>query len=779
MLHSKYLIQDDTLSNITNGIKEILQPSSSITLPEAITLLSASEYNLQNLNMPYYIEYDENIWPTILVNETLTATNTGTGATITSTSSRDIPLIFFDTELQEATDLGKTLKEIHLNTAPYIPTSAFRSCSNLKYASITASGVTGNEAFMDCYNLQEIYLSTAAIESRTFINCSNLSNVNLTFSNCQSNNININSSHFYSCSNLTNIVFNLEDNINLTFQESAFRSCSTLKSVNINAYNTNYVSISGRVFYDCENLEYFDFAHVSRISNGNYAFTNTKIKEVNAPILEYISAVNFFYKCSDLTTVSFPMLSSGVLEITSCDALTTVYAPLLSGSVEFQYCTKLSNIILASNFNLSNAYFTGCGISDILSFSHNTTIHYDCFESCTQISQAIFPFVTSIGGYAFKNCFNLEYIEFPEVQFISVSAFEGCNKLKSAIFPKLVSFGSFAGSNPQFMNCTALEEASFPIYTGIIYRSMFYNCNNLKTLTISSITEIGPEAFHRCYNLSQINGNISCSKVRWETFYNCYSLNSIDIQPTEIGDHAFYKCYNLSTIDLTNCSIIGSYAFCGCSNLSIINLINCSIIGSYAFEGCNKLNSISTNANIDFGAFNHCENLEIAYLGGSSIAPCLKQCYNLRELYLPNITYISSAIVTTYDISKSFKLSYISLPNCTSIASNAFSYTSIESLDLPNCQYIGEYAFWHCEQLKTLSITAALQISRYAFRGCNNIEIIYANSNTMTSLEGYTALPYSFDFTNLQKIVVGTTSMVSKYKNAPYWSDLAAYIVSQ
>ena len=47
----------------------------------------------------------------------------------------------------------------------------------------------------------------------------------------------------------------------------------------------------------------------------------------------------------------------------------------------------------------------------------------------------------------------------------------------------------------------------------------------------------------------------------------------------------------------------------------------------------------------------------------------------------------------------------ISLPNCSYIGSYAFAYcTSLTSISIPNCSYIGSWAFYYCSSLSYISI---------------------------------------------------------------------------
>ena len=134
-----------------------------------------------------------------------------------------------------------------------------------------------------------------------------------------------------------------------------------------------------------------------------------------------------FYDCTNLTTVSFP-------------AVTTI------GGNAFRYC---SNITTAS-------------------FPAATTIGNYAFAYCTNLTTASFPAATTIGGYAFDDCSNLTIASFPAATAIGNSAFYGCRSLTTISFPAAKTIGSSA-----FRHCTNLK-------------SVFLNSRNVVTLVNSS-----------------------------------------------------------------------------------------------------------------------------------------------------------------------------------------------------------------------------------------------------------------------------------------------------
>ena len=78
-----------------------------------------------------------------------------------------------------------------------------------------------------------------------------------------------------------------------------------------------------------------------------------------------------------------------------------------------------------------------------------------------------------------------------------------------------------------------------------------------------------------------------------------------------------------------------------------------------------------------------------------------------------------------YDISNSASFVY----------SSAFEYKSVQTVDLPNCIYVGNKAFFHCTNLTTVNLPSCTALYEYAFRSCNNLS--YISIPNVTGLSGY------------------------------------------
>lgn len=128
-----------------------------------------------------------------------------------------------------------------------------------------------------------------------------------------------------------------------------------------------------------------------------------------------------------------------------------------------------------------------------------------------------------IGDFAFCDCRSLKKVELPDsLKIIGRGAFEDCGFTEKVVIPPgIQTIGARA-----FSGCKCMaDEAGFVIF-GTTLNS--YEGEGGEVTIPGSVTEIGPEAFYRCENLSQI---------------------IIPDTVTRIGEHAFSGCKALADIN--------------------------------------------------------------------------------------------------------------------------------------------------------------------------------------------------------------------------------------
>lgn len=146
--------------------------------------------------------------------------------------------------------------------------------------------------------------------------------------------------------------------------------------------------------------------------------------------------------------------------------------------------------------------------------------------------------------------------------------------------------------------------------------------------------------------------------------------------------------------------------------------------------------------------------------------------YKLVETVdLPNCLYVGS---------KAFfycaNLTTANLPACTTLYDYAFRFCSnLSYVSLPNVVRMSGYCFANCVSLQTISLPNCSYVSRYAFWNCSNLKTIYMGTalSTVATMTQSNAL---LDCSALQSIYV-PASLVDSYKKASNWSYYSSKIV--
>ena len=125
----------------------------------------------------------------------------------------------------------------------------------------------------------------------------------------------------------------------------------------------------------------------------------------------------------------------------------------------------------------------------------------------------------------------------------------------------------------------------------------FYNCNTIKSVTISdSVNCIESSSFLRCEHLETVIMKNSVEKLGARCFEDCIRLKSVTLSDSikSIEANTFANCSRLETVNLpASLENIGNAAFCFCENLHPVTIPKKVIkIGNSAFGSCKLLNNI-------------------------------------------------------------------------------------------------------------------------------------------------------------------------------------------
>lgn len=159
----------------------------------------------------------------------------------------------------------------------------------------------------------------------------------------------------------------------------------------------------------------------------------------------------------------------------------------------------------------------------------------------------------------------------------------------------------------------------------------------------------------------------------------------------------------------------------------------------------------------------------------------------VETVNLPNCLYVGS-----YAFDECYTLSQVSLPMCKSIGYQAFyGCRSLSQVSLPMCNYIGSNAFYQCSSLSQISLPVCSYIGWYAFWSCYSLSQIslpkcsdigryafeWCKSLSIITI-GYSGVCslsssvfYKTKITSSTGSIYVPASLVDAYKTATNWSQ--------
>ena len=354
-----------------------------------------------------------------------------------------------------------------------------------------------------------------------------------------------------------------------------------------------------------------------------------------------------FQFCGSLTSVTIPdgVTSIGRKAFEDCDAMTSVTIPdsvTFIGEEAFCWCYRLTSVAIPDSVtNINYGVFGFCSALTSVTIPDSVIrIGEEAFYCCESLTSLKLPdSVASIGEDAFHSCKNLTTVKLGSgVSSIDPTAFGGCDNLeainvsgKNAVYSSSDGVlytddqktllqcpegkGSVTipdsvvrivdGDNPSgsptyggFANCKKLETVKFPDSLEYIGKFAFYNCENLKSVTVpAKVKAILTETFSGCAKLQNVTLPDGLTLIDYNAFYGCDSLESISIPQTvkKIEWGAFSWCRSLKGVTIPNSvTMIGESAFVRCENLTSVTIgSSVTSIGNEAFRFCNKLNRVT------------------------------------------------------------------------------------------------------------------------------------------------------------------------------------------
>ena len=678
------------------------------------------------------------------------------------------------------------------NNITQIGEHAFWRCKEL--ISITISnGVKsiGAGAFSECTKLENIYIpnSVTSIGNAAFSGCTKLSNVVLSQSLTE-----LSYNLFNGCSALEEIT--IPENVT-NINGSAFSGCSALEEITI---PDGVISIGESVFSSCSSLINVTigggFTAVS-----NYAFSGcSSLTEITIP--NNIKSIGYkaFSGCSSLTSVTIPdsVTAIGHESFSNCSSLTSIIIPESVTSIDndsFYCCNSLESITLPAH---SIASLFKHAIPETLStvkFSRGQLGGQ--LSDCSGISTIIIgKNVTKIEPLAFSDCESLATLIVEEENSIYDSR-NNCNTIietatnkvvvacNSSAFPSSVTdvytdafcccnnlqynergIAKYVGKvgNPYFCIVEITDKAITTIGNilddvNVIYTNVFYDCDALTSVTISSsVVTIGEGAFNSCTMIGNLTIGNHVKSIGDDAFNHCTSLTSIVIPNSvvNIGERAFCDCIMVENLTIgTGVKSIGRNAFQYFERLTSIVIPNSvETIDEWAFGDCLYATSLTIGSGL-------------TYIGTRAFYNCIRLA--TIKVNANNSVYDSrnncNAIIETATNTLILGCNSTEIPSTvTSIGDRALvGYYDLTSITIPaSVTNIVDNVFSDCHYLESIEVSAGNPV--YDSRNnCN--AIIETATNTLISGSTNTVIPstvtkigkYAFYGIGIQSITIPTS----------------------
>ena len=535
-----------------------------------------------------------------------------------------------------------------------------------------------------------------------------------------------------------------------TIPSSAFSSQSYLISISLP--NCSY--IGDAAFYSCHKLQSVSLPLCVYLDNDafNYCWS---LQLIDLPVC-LSTGRNTFHDCYTLVSANLPNCTFlGHNTFDNCRALLSISLPLCEyvGADALKGCEALQSIDLPKCSKVDGFAFVNCFALQSISLPSCISIDDFAFEFCTSLESIHLPLCTYVNNYAFNQCSNLRIVHLPKVMRFGGSVFSG-TAIETLYMDQITSVPS--GVDPFGGAISNLKSIIIPCGLLDIFLShsiwskysSYYVCTDDDTKKIFTATDGGggitldPEGGRYfsgttvnigysanpgyvfsyfqygstpAYGSTVLNESFSLvmsqnwyvsvafksesedcrlslryydwatkvysnALVSWEketiskkdSYFNDPTLISIFDYcgvVKSVPKEAFYNFADIKSVVLKGCEYIDDYAFkhrVGFGDgAKFVDLPNCSYIGNFAFE-----------AN-DLGEYVNIQNVE--YIGNWAFA--VAQSYSSTDGYL----------------------------------GGGFDFFASETLYLPKCSYIGEYAFYFKPPKKSIDLPLVKSLPKYCF----------------------------------------------------------------
>lgn len=598
-------------------------------------------------------------------------------------------------------------------------------------------------AFRNCSKLSEIVVpeGVATVGEHCFENCTSLTSVSLPTT------LKVLENHlFNNCNKLENFVFQPTME---TVKEHCFDQCLSLKNLRFED-GTSPITLSTVVsmFGDSPLEEMY----VGR--NIDYTLINGKEKEApffNRSTLTEVTISDkggvtylrpyFIYGASTLSKINVPdnILEIGKYAFAECrsleEAVLSTNLSLIDEGL-FDQDIALKSLIIPGAVNAVNQYaLRGCGELKDLRLE----------DSANPLTAAIARNnIGMCGDTHLENLYigrNIRYSTYINYGF---SPFFNLTSLKNVTFS---TAGVVTECNDYLLaGCSAVENLTLPESLVTVGNHTFSDMTSLQYCRMfNNVESVGAYGFAGDVNLTDLTFSKKVKTLRNNLFRNCTSLPTFTVHPavTSIEDNAFMNCSSLATLSFTD-------------SQDLLNIGRRNDGGSYAaMFSDSPVQSLYLSRwliyNIDeesYAPFYNCTTLTDLRFGqtlGDIGKYLFENCTSLESVNIPGVESIGE---------KAFN-------NCSSLSSLAFNTgtkslgeqtfancVSLKNVALPSSVVsVSDGCFMNDNSLVTLDLGTSLEIiGPSAFSGCNSLsELNFPKSLYGLGVESFkncTALPY-------------------------------------
>ena len=450
-----------------------------------------------------------------------------------------------------------------------------------------------------------------------------------------------------------------------------------------------------------------------------------------------------FYRCESLSEILLP----DTLEIIGLE--TDSLSSSSSTSSVFYYCESLRSIKLPEGFKRINGLsnFNYSGLEEMVFPESMEFVADDTFQYTENLKKVTFQSaMTWKTSNSYGDIFSYSSVEevilSDKMTTLSPNMFDNAKQLR------IVSYNDYVIKNQA--DYEAGFENALPPQVTVAPYELFNNCVSLKSMDMSNITSYAfysssstdnyNGVFSGCTSLEEVTLNSTLDAIPGKMFLNCTSLVSIDLPDSLafLGRQETFKNTGLVSIKIpAGVKGFGNTAD-SCSATQTVRLFeNCAYlttiimpasmtdfeIGGYVFTGCTALKTIKAGEN---GEDNVLPGVTL--VGQYAFTGCA-----IESLDLPDVDTVGTYAfgVKSADFSKgtyATKLQSISMPKLTTFNTYLFSYaTELSQVTLgDDAEALSNYMFDGCASLETITLPSKLTfLGTYTFRnsGLKNIVI--------------------------------------------------------